>query len=131
MAKGKGNITTNFKFNSVFTFIVLRGFQFGIQKNFRQISEELIDDFCHCAKPTVRKTSWVDGNAGWRYSACEKYRMLGGCTYHNLECGSRELEKNSLESWVDLMLHYDREKLCSFWVNSSSCPTQLGVPIEP
>ncbi|CAA0806726.1 Unknown protein [Striga hermonthica] len=49
---------------------------------FRQISEELIDDFCRCGKPTVRKTSWADGNAGRRYSACEKYRMLGGCTYH-------------------------------------------------
>ncbi|GER41261.1 GRF zinc finger containing protein [Striga asiatica] len=51
---------------------------------FRQISEELIDDFCHCGKPTVRKTSWADGNAGWRYSSGEKYRMsmLDGCTYH-------------------------------------------------
>ncbi|GER53730.1 GRF zinc finger-containing protein-like protein [Striga asiatica] len=42
---------------------------------FRQISEELIDDFCRCGKPTVRKTSWADGNAGRRYSACEKYRF--------------------------------------------------------
>ncbi|GER44410.1 GRF zinc finger containing protein, partial [Striga asiatica] len=49
---------------------------------FKQISEELIDDFCRCGKPALQKTSWADGNADRRYSACEKYWMLVGCTYH-------------------------------------------------
>ncbi|GER50159.1 photosystem II D2 protein [Striga asiatica] len=41
---------------------------------FKQIFEELIDDFCRCGKPTVRKTSWADGNAG-------RSSYLEGCNF--------------------------------------------------
>ncbi|KAK6119504.1 hypothetical protein DH2020_046754 [Rehmannia glutinosa] len=38
-------------------------------------------NFCHCEKNVVKKTSWTDLDPGRRYSACEKFREVGGCTY--------------------------------------------------
>ncbi|GER39719.1 GRF zinc finger containing protein, partial [Striga asiatica] len=46
-----------------------------------QTSEFIMDDFCHCGKSAVKKTSWTDMNPGRRYSTCKNFLEVGGCTY--------------------------------------------------
>ncbi|KAK6132756.1 hypothetical protein DH2020_033484 [Rehmannia glutinosa] len=39
----------------------------------RQTSEYVVEDLCHCGRNSVVKTSWTDLNPGRRYKACKKF----------------------------------------------------------
>ncbi|KAK6132720.1 hypothetical protein DH2020_033525 [Rehmannia glutinosa] len=41
----------------------------------RQTSEYVVEDLCHCGRNSVVKTSWSDLNPGRRYKACTKFRL--------------------------------------------------------
>ncbi|GER52414.1 GRF zinc finger containing protein, partial [Striga asiatica] len=42
----------------------------------RQTSEYIVEDLCHCGKNASEE------NCGWRYAACPRFRKSGGCTYY-------------------------------------------------
>ncbi|GFQ08223.1 protein smg9, partial [Phtheirospermum japonicum] len=44
-------------------------------------AEIIMDDFCNCGKNVVQRTSWTDLNPGRRYTTCNKFWEVGGCTY--------------------------------------------------